>query len=98
MPDSVVAGSFTGTGAGAAGAAGAGAGAGKGAGSGSSPGVGAPGKGGKGRPSPGIGSGEGRLPGGGKFGVGKGASDFLDFLPLRRPTGLTSSQGMGNHP
>jgi hypothetical protein len=34
----------------------------------------------------------------GKPGAGRGASCFLDFLPLRRPKGLTPYEGMANHP
>ena len=64
-----------------------------GQGTAASPGVGAPGRGGSGA-VPGKGSGAGRPAGGGKSGMGRDASDFLDFFPLRRPTGLTSSQGM----
>ena len=33
-----------------------------------------------------------------KPGAGRGASCFLDFLPLRRPKGLTPYEGMANHP
>ncbi|HJM55563.1 MAG TPA: hypothetical protein QGI72_04885, partial [Poseidonia sp.] len=56
------------------------------------------GRGGRGAPPGGNGIG-GKAPGGiGNPGAGKGASCFLDFLPLRRPKGLTSYEGMANHP
>ena len=99
-PERVVPGSFTGSGSGVEGTgigAGAGVGVVAGAGTGAGSGAGMPGRGGNSPPG-GNGSGAGKPAGGGKSGVGRGASLFLDFFPLRRPNGLTSSQGMGNHP